>query len=99
MPGGLSYTLQAEDDLLQIHAYIAEHSIQAATRFVASLHRHCLRLSERPGLGVNRDELRPGLRQWVVSEHLILYRIDSDGIQVVRIVHGRRDLKKLFPAR
>lgn len=52
-----------------------------------------------PGLGVSRDKLRPGLRQWVVSEYLILYRIDGDTIQVVRVVHGRRNLKKLFPAR
>ena len=52
-----------------------------------------------PGLGVSHDHLRPGLRQWVVSEYLILYRLDADGILVVRVVHGHRDLKELFPAR
>lgn len=99
MPGAVRYSQQAEDGLLQIHGYNAAHSIQAASRFVTHLHDNCLRLSEMPGLGVSRDKLRPGLRQRVVSEYLILYRIDGDSIQVVRVVHGRRNLKKLFPAR
>ena len=98
MPGTFRYSQQAEDDLLQIHDHIAAHSIQAATRFVAHLHDNCVRLSEMPGVGVSRDKLRPGLRQWVVSEYLILYRLDADGLLVVRIIHGRRNLKKFFPA-
>ena len=94
MSGQLRYSKLAENDLLEIHAYISNHSVRAATRFVALLHRNCLSLLERPGLGVRRDKLRPGLRQWVVREYLILYRIDGKDIQIVRIVHGRRNLKE-----
>ena len=52
-----------------------------------------------PGMGAPRDNLRPGLRQWVYGEYLILYQIDGGGIFVVRVVHGRRDLSKIFPSR
>lgn len=95
----LRYTKQAEDDLLLIHSYIAQYSPRAAERFVTHLHETCVHLSEMPGMGVRRDELRQGLRQWVVSDYLILYRIDDTGIQVVRLVHGRRDLTKLVSER
>ena len=52
-----------------------------------------------PGLGTRRDELRPGLMMWVIFEFLILYQAESGGILIVRVVRGRRNLKKLFSTR
>jgi toxin ParE1/3/4 len=53
-------------------------------------------LAEQPELGAARDDLLPGLRVWPVVNHLIFYRLSTDGIEVVRVVHGARDYIKLL---
>jgi len=53
-------------------------------------------LADNPGLGRARDELRPGLRSFSAGRFLIFYRPLDNGIQVVRVVHGARDIGGLF---
>jgi toxin ParE1/3/4 len=31
-----------------------------------------------------------------IGNYLIFYRPEADGVQVIRILHGRRDIPKLF---
>jgi hypothetical protein len=40
--------------------------------------------------------IAPELRRSLVDRYLILYRIITDGVQVVRVVHGARNLFDLF---
>jgi len=47
-------------------------------------------------MGRPRDELRDGLRSHLVYRYLILYFPLPDGIEVVRVVYGGRDLQALF---
>jgi toxin ParE1/3/4 len=47
-------------------------------------------------MGPARDDIRPGQRYLVSGSYLLLYRILGDDIEIVRIVHGRRDLYGLF---
>jgi toxin ParE1/3/4 len=54
-------------------------------------------LAEQPGLGSRRDYIREGMRLWTMGVYLILYRIQAEGVEIVRVVHGRRDLKRIFP--
>jgi toxin ParE1/3/4 len=49
-----------------------------------------------PKLAVARDQLRSGYRSFPVGEYLILYRIKEPGVQIMHIVHSRRDLETLF---
>lgn len=42
-------------------------------------------------IGKARDDLGAGLRAWPVEHHVIYYRIKSDAIEVVRILHERAD--------
>ena len=53
-------------------------------------------LARDPQIGPARDDIRPGLRYLVSGSYLLLYRITDDGIEIVRAVHGRRDLYGLF---
>ena len=48
-----------------------------------------------PGMGQNREELRPGLRCFVVSPYVVFYRPVEDTIEVLRILHGSRDVSSL----
>jgi toxin ParE1/3/4 len=55
-------------------------------------------LSEFPGLGPSREELGHGVRSFPVGSYVIFYRAlsEGDGIALLRIVHGARDLRRLF---
>lgn len=55
-------------------------------------------LAEMSGLGHRRDELRPGLRSVNVHPYLLFYRAVPGGIELVRVVHGARDLRRIFRA-
>ena len=47
-------------------------------------------------MGRRRDELSPGLRSVVMGSYLIFYRPLEDGIRLMRVFHGARDLPSLF---
>ena len=60
------------------------------------------RLAEMPGLGSRRDFSNPilvDIRSWIIKgfpNHLIFYRPTTRGIEVVRVLHGARDLGLLL---
>lgn len=88
---------KARDDLLQIHAYIADDSPLAAGRWIDRLEAEMHSLAEMPGRYPARDDLRTGYRMLVVGSYLIFYRIVGDEeVQIARVVHGARDLPALF---
>ncbi len=49
-----------------------------------------------PGMGQRRDELRPGLRCFVVSPFVVFYRPIEDTIDVLRVLHGARDIGSII---
>jgi toxin ParE1/3/4 len=60
-------------------------------------------LADYPRLGPRRPEIRPRVRQLVQGTHLILYEkhpdMDDgpvDEVEIVRVVHGRRNLTRPF---
>lgn len=89
-------THKAEEDLLDIWSYIAENNPASATKLIRSFHQHFTLLTENTQLGQTRPDIAPALRYFPVKRYLILYRQMPDGIEVVRVVHGSRDLGSLF---
>lgn len=49
-------------------------------------------LLENPLAGRERRELRFGLRSFAVGNYVIFYVALPDGIEVVRVMHGRQDI-------
>ena len=86
----------AEADLDSIYDYIARDNPERAWSFVVELHEKCALLADRAGAGVRRDELSKGLRSFPVGRYVIFYRPESDGIEVVRVLHGSRDVSSLL---
>lgn len=89
-------TRQAEEDLIDIWTFIAEDDPAAADRLLDRIDEVCGHLAENPKLGPARPELRPGLRTMIVARYLILYRVMPNCVEIVRVVHGARDLTSLF---
>ena len=91
----LKFTLLAQQDLLDIGDFIAKDNPAAAGSFVQQLQDRCLSLSENPRTGSKREELKPNLRSVSQGHYLIFYRPLTDGIEVIRIIHGARDIRKI----
>ncbi len=87
---------EAEADLEAIGDHIAADGPRRAVSFVAELEGTCRRLAESPGMGVARDRLRPGLRMFPARGYPIFYHSTDDGIEVVRVLSGKRDVDALF---
>ena len=91
------FSKQAQRDLDEIWTYVAQDGIDAAENVVAAIERAVRQLSELPGLGHERLELRGRrYRVWSVFSYLLIYRYGPKTLTVVRIVHGARDLRRLF---
>jgi toxin ParE1/3/4 len=84
-------------DVLEIWNRIAEANIDAADRVKGEFQRAMEQLAEQPGMGHRRSDVRnPHYRFWTVYSYIIAYRYETAPLQVVRVVHGARDIKRLF---
>lgn len=87
---------QALADLADIWAYIADDSLGRADAFADLVALKFQALARRPGIGRHRPELAPDIRSFVVGRYVIFYLPSSRGIEVVRVLHGSRDIESLF---
>lgn len=89
------YTRRAREDLLDIWVYIALQTPVAADDFYDRIEESCQLLLDHPQLGPARPEIADEARVLIIGRWLALYRLMEDGVQVVRIVDGARDLIRL----
>jgi toxin ParE1/3/4 len=87
---------QANGDLIDMLRHIGRHNPTAASRFSADVDKKCGRLAQFPELGAACEELAPGLRQVSVGKYVLFYRPTDDGIELIRVLHGARDIATLF---
>lgn len=92
------WTRQSEDDLVDIRAYIARNSPQAADAFVARLIAATERLEQFPFSGEVVPELnRESIREIIHPPYRIIYRVASDLIEILTVYHSARLLgEELF---
>jgi toxin ParE1/3/4 len=83
--------------LIRINGSTFETNPQAANRFLQDFNRKCQLLAQFPEMGVKWQDLRPPLRSFPLSKHLIFYRPVKSGIEVVRVISGYQDLTAIFP--
>lgn len=82
----------SEADAEDIWRWIANDSVRAADRLVLRFEDVAQLLAHRPEMGRSREELAPGLRSFAVGSYIIFYRPVREGIEVARVLHGRRDI-------
>jgi toxin ParE1/3/4 len=46
-----------------------------------------------------RDEIMPGLRSVLVHPYTVFYRLNDGAVEIVRILHERRDIARVFSKR
>src|SRR5688572_12158748 len=93
---------QAIDDVETIRAYIARANEDAADRVIEAVYKTCEILAQHPGLGFERKfsaKALSGLRMFVISDfpnNVIFYRVREEEVQIVRVLHGARNIERLF---
>ena len=90
---------EADADLDEITLRIAQDSLEAALRLVDRLDGKLKLLAWMPNLGPARPELGADVRSLPLGKYLIIYRPVKGGIELVRFVHGARNLRRLFRRR
>ena len=90
---------EARADLFAIEDYIAEQSGQIrATKVIERIEKTMNNLAFMPGIGRGRSYMEAGLRAFPAAPWTIVYDLlpDGDGINVIRIIDGRRNLPAIF---
>jgi plasmid stabilization system protein ParE len=95
----LVITAEAEADLEQIAAYVAEQSARSALTLIRELRERCDSLLDAPrGYPLVPRYEHLGIRRRAFGRFLIFYRVDEGAIEVIHILHGARDYEPLlFP--
>jgi toxin ParE1/3/4 len=89
-------TSRALLDVAEIALTIAEDNPHAADRWLELIDGKFGFIAQTPELGRKRFELAPNLRSLPVGNYVIFYLPLPDGIQIVRVLHGARDIPALF---
>jgi toxin ParE1/3/4 len=92
MPHEVVFSAEAEMQLQEIEAYLAERSDPAnAERFVERLAQACLSLGAAPHRGTKRDDLVPGLRTIGFERRTTVYfKLVENRVLIVSVLYGGR---------
>jgi toxin ParE1/3/4 len=91
---------QARLDLLEIWLYIADDSVPIAIRVGEEIEASIRGIVEMPAKGHVRSDVKDKrIRFWRVYSYMIAYRFDESSLTIIRVVHGRRNFRKLFRKR
>jgi len=92
-----SYRLRptAEADLEEIWDYTVENwSATQAEHYVSDIFTSINHLVANPHLGRSVAGLRSDYRRYRIRHHLIFYVVDDGVVDVIRIVHEKRDIAR-----
>lgn len=87
---------RASADLIEIWSYIADDSVANADVFINRLYKTIRLLANKSGAGRPREELAPGILSFPFGRYIIFYRVGQDAIEIVRVLHGARDIQSFF---
>jgi toxin ParE1/3/4 len=91
---------EADADVAAQWHYIAERDLTSADRYLLAISRRYQAIRRQPGIGHSEAfRKQQGIRSWRVEgfpRYLIFYREVQDHIEVLRVLHGMRNLPRFF---
>jgi toxin ParE1/3/4 len=98
MPFRISYTPEAEAQLVALYRYIASEASPAIARsFTDTIVDRCEKLAISPHRGSPRDDLRLGLRTLAHRRRVtIAYAVEAEEVSILGIFYGGRNLEALL---
>lgn len=91
----LHFTNKAVEDLSDIWNYTVQAwSEHQAAAYYEALIQSCHDLASQPSLGKSYDLLKINILGFKTGKHIIFFRrLGTNEIEIVRILHGRMDIK------
>lgn len=104
MNGAIHRRVGARLDLVEAYRFYArEAGMSAADRFLAAAEATFTRLAAMPGIGTRFEAGNPAFGQLRFlplpsrfDKFLVFYRALADGIEIVRVLHGARDIASIL---
>ena len=98
------YRQTASDDIVRQFRYylLTAEAPEIALRFREAVRRTIQSLSQNPNVGPRYSSGNPrlqNLRSWPVSGFeaiRIYYALDADAMHIIRILHGKRDVRRIL---
>jgi len=82
----------AKNDLKVIYQYgLRKWGKAQSDRYFAALNDQLWSLTEQALMGVERPELLSDTRSLNIQSHTLFYRLASNRIEIIRVLHGRQD--------
>lgn len=95
----VTWTTPALQDLRGIHAYISQDSPANARGVIREIVLSTRMLRDFPYVGHPVTIRRRALRQFVILNHRLIYRVDSHSVTIVAVIHSARLLSKAMRGR
>ena len=96
----VKWSVPARNDLKQIHDYIANDSKYYAQNVIQEIVAKTETLTEFPEIGRTVPEISDqNIRELIVYSYRLIYEISVAGIEILAIIHGRRDFNSAWDER
>jgi plasmid stabilization system protein ParE len=91
---------EAAQDLIEIYEYIAQDNVGAAERVRIELLEALRGLAAMPGKGHRREDLTSHqVLFWPVRSYQVIYRTERRPLEVVAVLHGKRNIRRILKER
>lgn len=93
---------QVERDIEEAFVFIGEDDFDTGLDFLHAVEQSLEMIGQNPFIGSEREFISPalqGVRMWRVKtyeKYLIFYRVHSDRVEVLRLIHSARDYTRVL---
>ncbi len=94
--GSYVFSELAVQDINEICDFIAENDVRAASQLFDAIRQKCKLVANFPKMGKDYSWIFPDLKGFIYADYVVFYYPREDGIKIVRIAYGRRNLAALF---
>lgn len=82
----------AKTDLKDIYQYgLRQWGQTLSESYLENVKEQLWMLTEQPKIGIERSELLLGIRSLPIESHTLFYRVTSDTVEIIRVLHSRQD--------
>ncbi|MFT6263352.1 MAG: toxin ParE1/3/4 [Dasania sp.] len=86
--------VKAKSDLKTIWRYSFDQwGLEKANNYLFELDKAINTIAQNPEIGFSCDYIRTGYRQYNIKKHMIFYKIKTDKISILRVLHESMDYK------
>ena len=82
----------AKNDLKEIYQYgLRQWGQSHSEGYLSTIKKQFWLLTQQPLMGTERPELLPDTRSLPIESHALFYRVTTNRVEIIRVLHGRQD--------